>query len=749
MKNPLRKVAALLTAGVMALGIFAVPMTARAEAYPEYATRIDILHHADYHGFIDGFVSASDPGAALFAAFSEFWASQNPNRDNVVMVAGGDNYHGHPVSNFLMGEPTVWLYDFLGVNYSSLGNHEFSFGSVERASEFGESITFLAADLFVAGTNDHPDWVQPYTIIERDGAVVAMVGLMTSGMSHLVSNAILSNFDLRTPTIGAYMSDGEVAFADNFNEAWVNDIEVLIQHLRDYYGAGAVVALTHMGTGGGHGAEAEVLAHLVDGFDAIIAGHTHLVTNRTVNGTMLAEAGWHGRTLGRLSFFFDEDGNMISEVRSEMTGPANIDGEPNPYSILNFHTHYAFQNDNVQAVYNAVSAQVDLFWDEAGTFLNQVVGQRGTPGAPEGIEDNTVLRNHRNQWVTELVQNHVIRNTTDADWTNTVLNDWVYISNFGGWRNMGPWHWEAGDDVTMLDMIATMPFNNAVLLFEMYGRDLVTLMSMEAGGATMDPPEFGLNGGQPAVVSGAVRGERVDDFVYGGVARPRYTWYFANGEPINDDDTIYRVIGSNFIWGGFGSNGGDRFPFPGNNHGDALGMTFISEPFALLADGSLVAWTDVPTDSTIWEEFGLMLLRDAMIETLQHRAGGNFQDIVTLPADIEGLEEYEYEYEVESIEEVEETPVVEEVPIVEETPVVEEIPVAVEAPAPSGTGTVVNAWYLNVRANASSDATPVGVLRRDDVVTVLESVGTTHVWHRIQLGELTGWVFGRYLELNA
>ncbi|MCL1997560.1 MAG: metallophosphoesterase [Turicibacter sp.] len=581
-------------------------------------TRIDILHHTDLHGMIDGFISAADPGAGLFSAFVENWRLQNPNPDNVILVAGGDNYHGHPVSNYLEGQPVVWLYEFLNVRYSALGNHEFSFGSVDRARYFGEHTQFLAADLFVAGTDEHPDWVLPYTIIQDGEAVVAMIGLMTSGMSHLVSQALLGEFDLRTPTIGVSYSDGLV-FAANYNPDWTADIEALIEHLREEYGAAAVVALTHMGTGGGHGAEADILANLIDGFDVVLAGHTHLVNNRETNETIVVEAGWHGRTWGRISFHFDENGGLY-DITSELSGPANIDGNPNPDSIINFELNPDFQNPQVQAVYTAANAQVDTFWDEAGEFLNQVVGVRGIPGADTAITDNTELRNHRNAWVTELVEDYINRNTSPEDWTNTIQNDWVYVSNFGGWRNMGPWHWESTDNVTMLDMLATMPFNNAILLFEMQGNDLLTLLNMEAtGNADLSPPAFGLNGGQPAVVAGATRGEQIGDFVHEGITRPRYSWYLANGDQISDDDTIYRVAGSNFIWGGLDANGGDRFPFPGNNHGNALGMTFISQPVALLSDGSLVPWPEVPTDSSLWEEFGLMLLRDAMIATLQHR----------------------------------------------------------------------------------------------------------------------------------
>ncbi|MCL2362467.1 MAG: 5'-nucleotidase C-terminal domain-containing protein, partial [Defluviitaleaceae bacterium] len=98
-------------------------------------------------------------------------------------------------------------------------------------------------------------------------------------------------------------------------------------------------------------------------------------------------------------------------------------------------------------------------------------------------------------------------------------------------------------------------------------------------------------------------------------------------------------------------------------------------------------------------------------------------------------------------------PVEDQVPITEEFPIVEDEPVEEEEEVPvievvPGTGTVVNCWYLNVRARGSSQAPILAFLRRGDVVEVLESVGTQFVWHRIRFGDVEGWVFGRYLEVH-
>lgn len=77
-----------------------------------------------------------------------------------------------------------------------------------------------------------------------------------------------------------------------------------------------------------------------------------------------------------------------------------------------------------------------------------------------------------------------------------------------------------------------------------------------------------------------------------------------------------------------------------------------------------------------------------------------------------------------------------------------EAPTTRPTPLPAGTGTVVNCYVLNVRAAGATESSVVGHLRAGTVVEVLESVGTTHVWHRVTIGTLTGWVYGAFLQVN-
>ena len=613
-------------------------------------TRIDLLTFTDSHGHVDSLMNDADPGAARLVAYAEWMRLQNPNPNNVMILPGGDEFHGHPLSNYLRGAPTVSMLNYLGVEYMALGNHEFSFGGIPKGPDgklSGElNATFLAADLFYAPghprAGQQPDWVRPYAVVSFENDIkIGLIGFMTAGMSHLVTGEFMSEFELRTPTVL------------NPDPAWITYYEEMIATLRDDYGVDAVVAVTHMFTNAlNHptepGGETGRLAAMFD-LDAVIGGHTHQRHNFELHGTRIMEAGWHGRTMGRISLFFDEENNL-----DEVTGwlsplPPGLPGS-NTESIRDFNRPAGFTFDGtpfpaaqhpefhlVQHHYEAFSAILAEYAEEAEAYLGRVLG-------PRGIYSQT--RNDRNVWVTRLVTDYVTRAENNAGgWTvphwQSEEASWVYVSNFGGWRNVGPFTFDPSTPVSVRQMYSTMPFNNAILLYEMYGKDLLVLLNMQASASThLDPAVFGLNGGQPPVVDGAFTlGQQIGDLTVSvGVSNnladgvnefPLLQWYLTHtGEPIRNDNTVYRVIGSNFTQGPASAllpgatpqGGGDRFPIPGTTHGNARGFTFLGMPMALMSDGTLVPYNEIPTDNTLWEVEGLRTLRSAMIAQQEYRS---------------------------------------------------------------------------------------------------------------------------------
>ncbi|MCL2426933.1 MAG: metallophosphoesterase, partial [Oscillospiraceae bacterium] len=412
-------------------------------------TRIDILMFNDFHGHIShGRPDDNNPGAARLSAYIQYLRQQNPTSpDNVIVVAGGDDFHGYAVSTLLGGAPTITMMEELANNSPNqdyfqvaFGNHELSFG-LARAMEIGTDygIELLAADLVygvghpTGTTGERPDFIRPYSIIsfDNDGEEIsiALVGLMTSTMGTVVGGWDSMNFHARTPAPGA-------------PNLYTQIIADLIEHIRDYYGVATVVGLTHKP------AEAPSMLYIARelDFDAIFGAHRHARVQHVYAGVPIIEAASHGRALGRFSLNFNDQGELVNVV--PWISPVN--------AIRDFSRDRA-EMAGVEEYYDRMTDLMEYYTTnpEVSSYLND-------PRGPIGIYFDT--RANRDMWSSRLVLDYVVRWAEEHD----DELDWIGVSNSGGWRNTGQWPRNASDNVNYADLLSTMPFDNNLLLFEMH-----------------------------------------------------------------------------------------------------------------------------------------------------------------------------------------------------------------------------------------------------------------------------------------
>jgi len=549
--------------------------------------RIDLLMFNDFHGHIShARPDDNNPGAARLAAYIQHLRYQNENPENVVVMGGGDDFHGYAVSTLLRGAPVVTMMEEMLYHSPSqeyfpvaFGNHELSFG-LERGIELGTNydITLLAADLvYASGPNagEHPAFVRPYSIMtfDNDGeeVQVALVGLMTSTMDSVVGGWPAMGFEARTP-------------APNAPAEYTQDIADLIADLRDR-GVTAVVGLTHKYA---NAPSMLYIARELD-FDAIFGAHRHIRLVHEVNNTPIIEAASHGRAIGRFTLVIDEQGDL---VRVEpWISPVN--------AIRDFNRD--------RAVIEGVEEYYDSMADLMAYYQNnpEIVSYLNDPRGPIGIYFDT--RANRDMWASRLVLDYVERWAKEHFPEDESQHHWVGVSNSGGWRNTGQWPRNAGDTVNYADLLSTMPFDNNLLLFEMHGIDLIRLL------------------GNTGVVGGGV--------VRAGVHHENGNWYVtSSGERITfDRNNTYNVIASNFIFGGIDVPGGDAFPLPGNYQGNNANMQIISDPRVVMRpmEGQTpaefepyITWqelTAISYSSADWEELGVVMIRNALVDSTEFR----------------------------------------------------------------------------------------------------------------------------------
>lgn len=92
---------------------------------PDATATITILHTNDVHGNLEPVPNASSssiyPGMARLAKTLK----DNTVADNTLYLDAGDIMQGSLLSNINKGEPTIDIFNFIGYDASTFGNHEF------------------------------------------------------------------------------------------------------------------------------------------------------------------------------------------------------------------------------------------------------------------------------------------------------------------------------------------------------------------------------------------------------------------------------------------------------------------------------------------------------------------------------------------------------------------------------------------------------------------------------------------------
>ncbi len=205
------------------------------------------------------------------------------------IVSGGDVMQGTLISNLTDGRSTIEAMNAIGYDAVAIGNHEFDWGVdvlVDRVAE--ADFAMLGANIFLKGTDRHPEWLRPWTIVERDGVRIGFVGMVTPS----------------TPTVTRAVNVVDFEFGP-IAEALDRYIPVVREEGVDF-----VVAVMHEGafcddtagdtarnTAGDaaespacEGAALEALAATTASFDYAVTGHTHSRVETEVRGVPVIQS---------------------------------------------------------------------------------------------------------------------------------------------------------------------------------------------------------------------------------------------------------------------------------------------------------------------------------------------------------------------------------------------------------------------------------------------------------------------------
>jgi 5'-nucleotidase len=247
---------------------------------------------------------------------------------NSLFVAAGDLIGASPlVSALYHDEPTIEAMNLLGLDLSSVGNHEFDEGEAElkrmqrggcnptdgcqTGHTFrGANFKYLAAN--VVRKDNAKTLFRPYAIRRFQGKKIGFIGMTLEGTPSIVSPSGISNLSFLD----------EAATANRY-----------ARELRRKHGVKAIVVLLHEGgtqtpstfntnpatyTGcnGFTGPIVDIVNNTTDDVDLFITGHTHQAYDCVIDGRPVTSSSSAGRLLTDIDLTLGRNGD-VKDVQTE------------------------------------------------------------------------------------------------------------------------------------------------------------------------------------------------------------------------------------------------------------------------------------------------------------------------------------------------------------------------------------------------------------------------------------------------
>lgn len=245
-----------------------------AQAEPRTVT-IKLIETSDVHGnyYPEDFINRTPSRGSLARVYSYVDSVRGAiGKEHVVLLDNGD---------ILQGQPTVYYYNFIdtvsrhiasdmmnymGYDASTIGNHDVETGHnvYDRWIAQKKSPT-LGANVVSTATGE--PYLPPYTVIERDGVRIAVLGMLTPAVPGWLPENLWS---------GLRFDDMEETASK-----WV-------KHIEEKERPDLMVGVFHSGrdstktTGNTVENASMLVARHVPGFDVVMMGHDHSPYNETI-----------------------------------------------------------------------------------------------------------------------------------------------------------------------------------------------------------------------------------------------------------------------------------------------------------------------------------------------------------------------------------------------------------------------------------------------------------------------------------
>ena len=563
---------------ILAILMALIILTSASLQADSHIVNATLLHTNDFHGRLE--TDYRGRGGSAYISDKVNDIRDAVGEENVLLLDAGDEFFGAPaISQLLLGESTIDIYNMMGYDAATFGNHEFDKGQevlMERVAQ--SDYPWLGANIVLEGTDwEYPSYVMPYTYLTvgtgAHEATIGIIGVATEETPEVTLIGTTEGLEFKN------MTEAVMRYYD----------EVLAE-------ADALVVLAHMGTNdsGPYEGLTTLAQNMIDAgkpVDLMIGGHQHqaLFDPVWVGDTALVAAGYYGRWLGQVDISIDKNAKKLTVENYQLNtimAEATIEGVIAELEAAYEEGYFTNKGSYNSLMVKLTGAQKALMkgnaepaYSKLQAFLNHLMAQTGKHVDPELAEslymdvewiinntDLAVLA--RVMYWAEIVAPIV---NQPVGYTNISLE-----RNYNDESNMGDivtdsmlWSADLYDDGELNDSVDIAFTNPGGLRENILIPDGASLPHVVTWGNTFDVLPFG-NTLYLMDLTGAQIQELMDQSakLYKGILQTSgasYYWYNdtgddaptawgaygaeVGGEPL-DRDEVYRVVTNNFLAGG-------------------------------------------------------------------------------------------------------------------------------------------------------------------------------------------------------
>jgi 5'-nucleotidase len=430
-------------------------------------------------------------GAAVLASHIRVLRQQFGAR--LLYLDGGDEFQGSVESNAEEGAPMVSFFNAIGLQAAAIGNHEFDFGPIGPEGTSGDlrgalkariseaRYPFLSANTFdQKGRYPGIPGTSPSALIDAGGVKVGVIGITTRDTPVTTRHEFVADLEFKDP------AEITVREAKSLRERGAQVI-VLVAHAGLKCERPVPTDHTRVrkpGDAQGDCNERSEIVRLLSDIpagtvDAVVSGHTHTVVHHFVRGVPVIQGGNRAQVYNLIYLTYDRVTGKVRPELSRIEGPIPVCGR--------VFANQGDCNGDAAPPRNGRGRLTTARLHGVAIEPDPEISQLLAPIFAKSKEEKSRIVGEAGEKLAYVRTHESPLGNLVADAVRAKAKTEMALVNAGGIRaeiDSGP--------ITYESVFRVLPFDNSIMILDVTGRQLKTLLRVAESGARGWFPVSGL-----------------------------------------------------------------------------------------------------------------------------------------------------------------------------------------------------------------------------------------------------------------